>query len=659
MTARLKALLLTVCAIVAAPRCAAEPWQPIQRHLPPAGIEVPADDRQRLTKHLERLEKQRDALRAGDLSDAMASLVIDVDIYLKALRFALEESEFFKPQDIETAGDLLSTAQRRLEDLAAGQSPWATQSGTIVRGYRSKVDGSPQPYGLVIPADLDLSKPVPLYVWLHGRNDKLADLQFIAERSSKPGQIRPDDAIVLHPFGRSCIGWKSTAEIDVFEAIDSVCDSYPIDRDRIVLMGFSMGGAGAWHIGAHYADQFAAVHAGAGFVDVKRYQKLSPEQYPPTYEQKMWNVYDVPKYVRNLFNLPVVAYSGEVDKQKDAADFMAEAFRQEGHELVHLIGPGMGHKYDPAVLAEVMQRMHAAVAEGRNPALRQLSLQTQTLRYPRMHWIEALELDRHWQDSRIDTRYTDDDRLVVVTRNIRKLRLEPPEQPKQLMIDGQAVLVSDGPLVYERDGETWVPARPLGGGQLRKRPGLQGPIDDIFLEPFLVVVPTGDSSPQIDRWVAFELEHFRKRWKNVYRGEPRTVRDVDLKPSDCEKYHLICWGDPRSNSILREVASRLPIRWVDADFTLGGHRCDRDICIPLAIYPNPLNPRKYLVLNSGPTHREAHDRTNSLQNPKLGDWAIVDVRLAPDAEHPGRVVAAGFFDECWQLPTKVSPQAGE
>ncbi len=140
-----------------------------------------------------------------------------------------------------------------------------------------------------------------------------------------------------------------------------------------------MGGAGAWHIGAHYAERFAAVHAGAGFVDVARYQRLSPADYPPAYEQRLWGLYDVPDYVRNLFNLPVVAYSGEVDKQKDAADFMAEAFRQEGLELTHLIGPGMAHKYDPAVLAEVMRRMHEAAQKGRNTQADSVSLQTRTL----------------------------------------------------------------------------------------------------------------------------------------------------------------------------------------------------------------------------------------------------------------------------------------
>ena len=35
--------------------------------------------------------------------------------------------------------------------LAAGKAPWTTATGLVVRGYRSKIDGSVQPYGLVVP----------------------------------------------------------------------------------------------------------------------------------------------------------------------------------------------------------------------------------------------------------------------------------------------------------------------------------------------------------------------------------------------------------------------------------------------------------------------------------------------------------------------------
>jgi hypothetical protein len=56
---------------------------------------------------------------------------------------------------------------------------------------------------------------------------------------------------------------------------------------------------------------------------------------------------------------------------------------------------------------------------------------------------------------------------------------------------------------------------------------------------------------------------------------------------------------------------------------------------------------KYVVLNSGITFRENHDRTNSLQNPKLPDWAIIDLTQPPDGNAPGRIADADFFDEQW------------
>lgn len=61
------------------------------------------------------------------------------------------------------------------------------------------------------------------------------------------------------------------------------------------------------------------------------------------------------------------------------------------------------------------------------------------------------------------------------------------------------------------------------------------------------------------------------------------------------------------------------------------------------------SPRRYIVINSGPTFREAHDKTNSQQNPKLPDWAVIDLTQDPDATAPGRIAAAGFFNEEWEL----------
>ena len=73
---------------------------------------------------------------------------------------------------------------------------------------------------------------------------------------------------------------------------------------------------------------------------------------------------------------------------------------------------------------------------------------------------------------------------------------------------------------------------------------------------------------------------------------------------------------------------------------------------PVLIYPSPLDSTKYVVLNSGLTFREGHDSTNSNQNPKLPDWAALDITVPADALSPGKVLNAGFFDEEWKVKAK-------
>ena len=630
----------------------AQELAPIERLLPPPGLEISAEHRRRLVSRLDQLQGRFEALElpAGESAD--------IQIYLKAVDYALLHGEFYKDSDVAVADRALDSAEARIEQVRAGDRPWTRQRGLVVRGYQSPIDGSVQPYGLVIPPDHQFERRVPLYVWLHGRGDKATDLHFIHERETKQGRIAPPGAIVLHPFGRHCVGFKHAGEMDVLDAIAAVEREYAIDSDRIVLMGFSMGGAGAWHIGAHYGYRFAAMSAGAGFVETARYNRLEPDEYPPWYEQVLWNWYDVPAYTRNLFNLPVIAYSGEIDRQIQAARVMEEAYREHGQELTHFIGPGVGHDYAPGMLEEILQNMQeitaSKLASVRPP---QVALQTRTLRYNRMHWVEAVGLEKHWEDSRIDAA-TQGDELIITTKNISSLALHNPPLPHAdatLSVDGY-VLEMPGDatdvLLVRQDG-TWTVGENVlleaGQGELAKRPGLQGPIDDAFMSAFLMVLPSDRPVHRnLARWVDFEQRHAIDRWRALMRGEARVKKDVEVTEQDVAQYNLVLWGDPNSNQLMRRIVEQLPIEWSaetlrvnDREYAAGDH-------VPAMIYPNPLNPQKYVVLNSGLTFREAHDRTNSLQNPKLPDWAVIDLAQAPDARAPGRIADAGFFDESWQ-----------
>lgn len=120
------------------------------------------------------------------------------------------------------------------------------------RGYRSRLDESVQPYAVTLPADWNRTSGTArrLDVVLLGRGEKRTELAFIAERERPPGanDILPSSAIVLHPYGRYCNATKFAGEVDVFEALQSARTAYPVDRDRIVVRGFSMGGASTWHL---------------------------------------------------------------------------------------------------------------------------------------------------------------------------------------------------------------------------------------------------------------------------------------------------------------------------------------------------------------------------------------------------------------------------
>src|SRR5260370_24542176 len=121
-----------------------------------------------------------------------------------------------------------------------------------------------------------------------------------------------------------------------------------IDTDRIVLRGFSMGGAGTWHLGLHRPERWAVIGPGAGFTTTKGYVSKFPEPLTPTQEATL-HIYDAVDYAENLFEVPVVAYAGADDKQLQAARNVEEALKKSGLKapFTLLVAPGLEHKFPP------------------------------------------------------------------------------------------------------------------------------------------------------------------------------------------------------------------------------------------------------------------------------------------------------------------------
>lgn len=626
---------------------------------PPAGIPIPAEDRDKLLEGVNKLGTEIQALEGGKkLMPELRQLLPDVLIYEKAVRWALELDEFYDLKQVPAAFKLLEEGRARLTALERGEAPWTKATGRVVRGFRSKIDGSIQPYGIYVP-ETGNSLPKRLDIWLHGRGNKLTELSFVSEQRGRGGEFTPDGTLVLHPYGRFCNAFKFAGETDVLEALEHASAQYSADPRHVVLRGFSMGGAGTWHLAGHMTSRWAVASPGAGFAETAIYAGIFAPGKPaiPWWEQMLWRLYDMPAYAPNLANRPVIAYSGEIDPQKQAADLMVRSAAEAGITIPHLIGPQTGHKFHPETRAEVGKLVDEAAWKGSPAKPRKVHLTTFTLRYNTMDWVEVTALKQHWEKSSVTAEVDDLNKVTVQTAGITGLTLRPPLRGApaacDVAVDGQALSVAprQGAISLKREGDVW---RESAGGDpektgFEKKHALQGPIDDAFLDAFVFVRPTGKSAlAEVDRWAQSEMERALRQWKVVFRGEVRVVDDTAVTPELMAGNHLILWGTPGSNAVMARVLPQLPLRWSGKTLRLGSGTYESAHHAPVLIHPNPLAPSRYVVLNSSFTFRQGSDTSNSLQTPKLPDWAVVDLRTPPDHLNPGLIQDAGFFDETWR-----------
>lgn len=659
------AILGAAAPVLAAP---SPSWGEVKK-IPPPGVELSQEDRDELQSGVADLGMQIDALRLNLKKDpAMLALLPDVQIYHNAVRYALQYNEFFAKGDIARAKVLLREGMGRAKSLQAGETPWTKASGLVVRGYVSKIDGSVQPYGLVIPSSYssDPDRPRRLDIWYHGRGETLSEISFLADREKNPGLFTPPDTIVLHPYGRYCNANRFAGEVDTFEALDSVKARYAIDSNRISVRGFSMGGAACWMFATHHAGLWAAAAPGAGFTETADFLHIEDVNAIPWYQRKLWHWYDSIDYAMNLYDCPVVAYSGAADPQKQAADEMDKAMAAVGLHLEHVIGPGnTKHFYHPAAKAEVSRRIDLIADRGREPMPSHVKFVTWTLKYNRMRWLQLDGLEHHWQQAQVDAVMNPSKSdIAITTANVTALTLEfepgscpfDPIRGPHVTIDTQE-LSAPAPLSdrswkvhFRKQGNNWAIADSVDDGTLRKRHDLQGPVDDAFMDSFIMVKPGGKPmNPQTGHWVEKEMHHAIDAWRAQFRGEARVKSDTSIDDQDIANNNLVLWGDPSSNSVLKRIADKLPIHWDAAAIHVGDKTYPAGTDVPVMIYPNPLNPGRYVVLNSGFTFREFDYLNNARQTAKLPDWAIVDTTVPPSPTDPGKIVDAGFFGEQWEL----------
>lgn len=240
-----------------------------------------------------------------------------------------------KPAPLAIGADTLIRQRDR-------DSTWPDTIGVLLeRNLPATGATSIDEYLLWLPPGLERGdRRWPVILYLHGRSlrgdNPAMLLRYGLPRELAEGKSIPFIVVApqLHPPGN----W---AEVDRLDAIlDEIERRYPVDRDRVYLTGYSMGGGGVWRMAFDHADRFAAAVPMAAHTPAP---------------SAAWS--------RALRRLPMRVYHGTADDlvPYPPAVKMVDALRRAGGDVELKLIPGADHGEltrlyrDPALYAWLLE----------------------------------------------------------------------------------------------------------------------------------------------------------------------------------------------------------------------------------------------------------------------------------------------------------------
>lgn len=558
----------------------------------------------------------------------------------------------------------IQEGQDALERLKRGELPSIDEQRSKRNewAYVTPTDGSIQPWYLFVPTRYDPGKPTPLVVFLHGWVPTTSKADPWVPGMDTLSVADDHNVLFLVPYGRRNSDFQGVGEVDVLDTIEETKRYYNVDTARIYLMGTSMGGFGTWLIGAHYPDLFAAIAPISGQSDYFVWYDLDRERLPG-WKHDMIAMFNPLDLAENALNLPAYCQHGAIDPLVPVkhSRIMVRRLRELGYHVEYYEEEGTGHYiyWDKECYKRALNFLLQHKLD-RYP--KRVVYKTYTLKYNRAYWVTIDELEQWGQPAKVDARVGDDGAVSVTTENVAALTLDLPpglvgqRESVRVTINGNAqekALPADRKLHLRLvNGE---------GGVLRKTHEICGPARDAFNTPFIVVYGTTGPEER-DKENERKANRFVREWKAFADGEPTVKTDSEVTAEDIETKNLMLFGRPGDNSILARIADRLPIKIDDAGVEAAGKRFEGENVGLWMIYPNPENPKRYVLVVSGYFWGEYVSDAHRYD--LIPDFIIFDDRKERDPhlttgpyrmEIPtNHALCAGFFDKNWRIDEELT-----
>ncbi len=234
-------------------------------------------------------------------------------VRLHVARIALLEREY-RPQ-----GDVADEVAREHASLCGAlaalsvEAPPPVRTGVRLEAYVSVIDNSPQPFWRYLPPSWSATNQAPLLVFLHGYSPASDLINVPGIPLDLTNAANRAGACIVAPFGRANTDYQGIGEQDVVIVLNEMVRRYGCDRQRVVVYGYSMGGLGAWCMGARQPQLFNAILVAAGRGDFYTWHRLAPADVPP-WQRRLIDVQFAAGWVHQLTATPLLSIHGTVDE---------------------------------------------------------------------------------------------------------------------------------------------------------------------------------------------------------------------------------------------------------------------------------------------------------------------------------------------------------
>jgi len=538
--------------------------------------------------------------------------------------------------------------------------------GFVRLAYRDEVDGSPQYCRAYLPLNYDPAKKWPLVIQMHGYNPAnpvyvrwwAADSRYAGIDTEFSNH---QEVIYMEPHGRGNASYLGMGDSDVVHAIAEAKRLFSVDEDRVYLTGDSMGGWGTWEIANRHPDLFAAIAPVFGGSDYhsrmseEELAKLSPLDRFFNEKESTWAMAD------GLLNMPIFVHHGDADQSVNVeySRWAVRLLQRWGYDVRYQEFPGRSH--------EALESQNGNMSiewfleHRRNPNPRHVRIRSAELRNATAYWAHVLQEANPLAFMAVDAELVDRNVIRLDTENVLDITLSPSavlvDQAKPVKVvwngSAQEMRFENGGLRLTAAG--YQPAA------LHKNERLPGSTTDFTVTPFAIVIGTVSKDPEMAALCRRKAETFINGWRDWQKQEPRVFEDTAMKDADVAKYSLLLIGGPDANRVTAQLATRLPLQISTDRIAIDGKSfAVKDAGVQM-IYPNPLNPERYVWIAAGTSTDGMYFCGPSPTNSYDWEYIVMDGHIPARGQSASSLktrVVSGMFDYNWRYSDALA-QAGD